>query len=364
MNELNRKWKNYVKQQMDAGGAQLFKYIARNDKSVLNVSYDTHGQGCSTPGQFLKQQAKLWNSYWNPNNTKGARIASELTNLREAALEIENKKPFNVESLDLALTKYKKISLGSDVWAPKELKSLPGQCKEWIANSINHAQLNIVVPHQMLISLNPLLGKPNFGCRTICKTPMLYRMCLRADDEINEWEDNNKQKYDKATKKSSALLAALWRNLMAELAYWLGDQFAAVLNDFEKFFDTLDIETLMVEAVHTDFPLRKLCFALQQHLAPRILQANGNSSKPLTVNQSILAGCKFSVAITRMYLKRNFTQIVKEEPKANPELFVDDSSMHATATDSASIAEILVPAMLSFKEKCINSNLNCLPKLA
>ena len=43
-------------------------------------------------------------------------------------------------------------------------------------------------------------------------------MCLRADNEITEWEDNSRQGYDKATKKSSALLAALWRNLMAELA--------------------------------------------------------------------------------------------------------------------------------------------------
>ena len=65
---------------------------------------------------------------------------------------------------------------------------------------------------------------------------MLYRMCLRADDEIAEREDNNRQEYDKATRNSSALLAALWRNLMAELAHWLGDQFAAILDDFEKFF--------------------------------------------------------------------------------------------------------------------------------
>ena len=108
----------------------------------------------------------------------------------------------------------------------------------------------------------------------------------------------------------------------------------------------------MTEAIKTEFPIRKLCFALQQHLAPRVLQANGNSSKPLLVNQSILAGCKFSVAMTRMYLKRRFTTIAKEEPKANPTLFVDDSSMHATAHDAVSIADILVPAMHSFKRKC------------
>ena len=58
--------------------------------------------------------------------------------------------------------------------------------------------------------------------------------------------------------------------------------------------------------------------------------------------------------MTRSYLKRRFTAIAKEDPGANPTLFVDDSSMHATGQDPVSVAEILIPAMLSFKEKCIH----------
>ena len=45
-------------------------------------------------------------------------------------------------------------------------------------------------------------------CRTVCKTPMLYRMACRADNTVRQWEDNNLQSYDSATKGSSALLAA------------------------------------------------------------------------------------------------------------------------------------------------------------
>ncbi len=104
-------------------------------------------------------------------------------------------------------------------------------------------------------------------------------MAMRVDEEVPLWEKNNAQAYDKARAGSSALHAALWRNLLAEVANWLGEKFANVLNDFAKFFDTLDIKTILQEAIYTDFPLAKLCFALQQHLAPRVLQANGFSSK-------------------------------------------------------------------------------------
>ena len=41
---------------------------------------------------------------------------------------------------------------------------------------------------QNLINLNAVLGKPAAGTRTICKTPMLYRMTLRGRSEVAEWE--------------------------------------------------------------------------------------------------------------------------------------------------------------------------------
>lgn len=45
-----------------------------------------------------------------------------------------------------------------------------------------------------------------------------------------------KQPYDMAAVGSSALLAALKRNLKAELVFWLGDHVATILNDFDKYF--------------------------------------------------------------------------------------------------------------------------------
>ena len=113
-------------------------------------------------------------------------------------------------------------------------------------------------------------------------------MVMRAGEEIRDWEDATESKFDTAAKGSSALLAALKRNLVAELAFWLGDMSLAVFNDFEKFFDSIDIPKLLEQAVFTEFPARKLAFLIQQHVCPRVIQANGFTSKAVQVFRSRL----------------------------------------------------------------------------
>ena len=135
---------------------------------------------------------------------------------------------------------------------------------------------------------------------------------------------------DEAEEGSSAISAALRRNAKAEVCFWLGKHFATILNDMEKYFDTLDLTTVMVESVCTGFPQKQLAYALQQHMAPRVVQANGRSSMPINIRKSILAGCKYSKAITKSYGQRNFVELVEDHHDANPELFVDDTSLRAS----------------------------------
>ena len=92
--------------------------------------------------------------------------------------------------------------------------------KQYVAHCIQSSLQAVSMPYQLLCPLNALLGKPNNKCRTVCKTPVLYRMTLRANQSVRAWELANIQPYDKATVGSSALLAALKRNLQAELAFF------------------------------------------------------------------------------------------------------------------------------------------------
>jgi hypothetical protein len=172
-------------------------------------------------------------------------------------------------------------------------------CLQSISDSLARALLFLVIPFQIIMSLNALLGRPSGYSRTICKTRMLYRIMCRADSDVRKWELDSARDFDTARVKSSALLAALRRNLHSEICFWLGMMVVSIFNDFQQFFDTLCIITLLVEAVYNEFPPRSMSFALMQHPAPQVLQVMGHSSAPTQVFRSILAGCRFSVPFTK-----------------------------------------------------------------
>ncbi len=103
-----------------------------------------------------------------------------------------------------------------------------------------------------------ILGKP-VGVLTIAKTPQLYRVLAKIDEEIYNWTTKNVGYFDTARKGSSPLNAAPLRNLVAEVAVTLGKYAAGALNDIEKFFGKADVN-ILIDKAHTEgFPLETLC---------------------------------------------------------------------------------------------------------
>ena len=150
------------------------------------------------------------------------------------------------------------------------------------------------------------------------KSPMLYRMAMRGLKGIRQWELEHTQAYDTAKTHSSALYAALIRGLKAEVAVRLNKIPAAIFNDFHQFFDHLDIVELILAAIKCELPMDLLIMALQQHLAPRIIQAQGFCGDPIQVTRSILQGCICSVGSTRAYLMEDMSHLAKQIPKPPP----------------------------------------------
>ena len=79
-------------------------------------------------------------------------------------------------------------------------------------------------------------------------------------------------------------------------------------------------------------------------MAPRVIQVNGFTSEAIHVFRSILAGCKSSVALTRVYSKRAINDIHVNHKESNPEVYVDDTCIQA-------INDIMVPAVPLFREE-------------
>ena len=127
---------------------------------------------------------------------------------------------------------------------------MPSIASSEIVSALNAAHAEYVAPHQLLCNLNPVLGKPSEqghppGIRTICKTPMLYRIAARCDKTVVEWESKYTASYDTSGKGCSALQAALLRASLAEASLALNSHAGGVFHDFSKFFDTIDVSALI-----------------------------------------------------------------------------------------------------------------------
>ena len=116
----------------------------------------------------------------------------------------------------------------------QELALLPHVSSGAIVEALNAALHDFSMPHQLLLNLNPLLGKLSSKdkqeCRTICKTIMLYRIMTLCDEQVDSWADkliHENFDYDTSGKNRSALKAALVRSVLAEIAYELGNHVAA-----------------------------------------------------------------------------------------------------------------------------------------
>ena len=138
------------------------------------------------------------------------------------------------------------------------------------------------------------------------------------------------------------------RNAQAEIAAWINHKIAAVFDDYETFFDTIDIPTSLVESIYTEFPPIQMSIALQQHLAPRVIQATGFSDEPGLVYKSMLAECRHSVAMTRTLLLRSMKTIVKSNIQVHTKVHVDDTAMLAVERSRNSAVDSVVQTVLKF----------------
>ena len=105
----------------------------------------------------------------------------------------------------------------------------------------------------------------------------------------------------------------------------------------------------LVEAVAaTNFPLADAALAMQQHLAPRIIQVAGLCSALVCVNKSILAGCFYSIPLVELYLDQGNRDLEAMLPQAHHRTYVDDTS-HLAFGERQYVIDTLVHAAEIFK---------------
>ena len=343
-----KQFREHVRKELLGGGKSLFKFISKHDKQFLNVDVASLGPPGSSPQQCVEHTAQDYFKLWAPDEQTALSTKISFNQSHRLALETPDDYSFTDKDLFLAAKHYKKRSKGIDHWDKNEILLAPPQILKSISEVLQESLSKVVQPIQNLLNLNPLLGKPK-GHRTICKTPMLYRFVCKSMQQISTWSNDCHSTHDACVKGSSAHIAAAVRSTLNEAYTALNHTCINVLNDFSKFFDTVDPTILLRQSMVTGFPTRALVWTLGQHLAPRVIQAEGIVSTPQQVTRSILAGCKHSVAIVKMYLHADLTHMQQTHTQTHISAYVDDITVEARARSTQELAIATIDAMRQFQ---------------
>ena len=171
-----------------------------------------------------------------------------------------------------------KAAVGSDQWRPHDWASLPDEGIHDVVQLLHKIEEKGRWPEQVLCDLVVFIGKPTPvpSERPISLTSGLYRLwCKLRKPLIEEWEGKAAGFWDRAIAGSSALQAALARELRHEIAHHVGACTGGVYFDMAKFYDTLQPDIVLEKAAGLGFPPLVLRLALMVHTAPRILRAGG-----------------------------------------------------------------------------------------
>lgn len=185
------------------------------------------GNKACTPNDAVQQDVLHWSSFWQQPGSESS-ASSVLQAMRDrcrAELRVETEcnmydiLEFTAKDLFKSVSKYKKVSKGSDHWLASEIAGLPKEMLEPLPKSTDIAVTSLTWPHQLMLNLMPELGKERGGFRTIAKTPKLYRLSVRTRKSVvQRWENSLVKGYDTACKGSSALMAAADRAVFVEIA--------------------------------------------------------------------------------------------------------------------------------------------------
>ena len=135
-----------------------------------------------SPEQHLQKEADTWSKLWNPTGSSKGETDELIKSLNDVKQIASNSPPVEIliEDLMEAIKKYNKDSRGIDGWQASEFQALPKCMILKFLRFLNLSFQKISNPHQCLTSINPLLGKPGGGVRTVCLTPMPYRLLCKA----------------------------------------------------------------------------------------------------------------------------------------------------------------------------------------
>ena len=300
----------------------------------------------------------VFRSWWCRREGAGLQTFEALKELRAHAA-MQPLAAYTFEDADRALFSLKDdTGQGLDRLGPRVLKSLPLDARMAFVELFRKIESGLLWPWQMLAAKVVLIAKADGGCRPIALLMMLYRWFLRIHRvHTRRWTADKAAFWDHAIASSSALRSATLTALRVEMAELAGFDWAVVLWDLTKFYDTVDLAALSRAVVSRAYPSRIAYLCLTMYQAPRVLFAHGSYSQWIAPQDSMLPGCGEAVNLARCVLFDILEAVSQSSPLDQLGQFVDDVKMFATGHSNLDLIDSLAPAVRTFVKGVENASL-------
>lgn len=300
-------WQELVRSFTEGTGKKAFRYV-KNHEQVLVRPFT------QIP---IEARAAERRSYWETKwGTASGPTKSEeqlWKYLRKRALQqVAEQKPLSSAQIKETLKCIPNKKGGPDGVSFQVLKNLPQEAFSGLTFLLQSIEKEGKWPQQIILVQVAMLPKSSTVERPISLTHVVYRLWAKMRKYlVDRWllEDRQTAFWDNAVKHNTCLQVSLLRLIRAETAKGLNLHQVSVLLDLSNFYDKIDHDLLIQEALELGFPPMILYFALMVHKGPRVLVAETVASEPIQPKNGILAGCPFGVVFSKLVLWTLMAQV-------------------------------------------------------
>ncbi len=316
------RWRKWIQEDFAAGARRAHAYTRLPMEATPTAVKTQGGALSSKPEALLGGQRDKFRAHWKP-------AAGAYQYKWPTRDELHMLTPDHLR--ETARSFPWKTACTYDGFHPRQIADLPDEALAALAILLQAVEVSGQWPPQVSLVMTPLLPKPKGGFRPIGLMAGIYRVWAKARRAAaDEWEAAHQRAY-LSSSRGNGSIETMWRMATRqEAGVSEGEQAGIVADDLAAFFETIDREALMREAVAMGYPLPILRAALGAYSAARMLTLQGRVCRELYPTVGVVAGCSLAMSLTKLFYVRAFDAYVKTLPPAvHLDVHVDDVTLSA-----------------------------------
>ena len=322
LQEESEAYREWLQKGYSQGYKQLFKTLKRGEEAFLRPF--------SEIPYVERMEARLnqWHQIWQIQDHP-IELEMEEEIIRKGIEEAGQWDPISIEYTMKVIKKLGQKAAGIDGISNDFLKCLPWEGVKEMVKIMEQAEVNGKLPAQWTTSLIVLIPKSIIIERPIALVSVVHRLwCKLRNGPIRAWQSTlaTLMPWEKSVPGSQCLWIALRRLFKCEVNRTSEKYVVSILCDLSNFYDCIDLSKLSRRWEQASFPPVHAMIATQLMKGPKVLEAEGTSSKGFYTKNGILAGDPLAPQIAKVYLQPILQRFHTQHPECQTDVWVDDIS--------------------------------------